>query len=136
MALNSRKAFHRQRMGKRDANHAKVRDGLRKLGLLVADLAGAGDGIADLCVLRNIQPGQGAALWCWLEVKTAKGTLTPAQVELRAAWAARGVTVHVVRSLEEALAVLYPNVRARVEANARAVNQQAAATVAAMGEAT
>lgn len=91
--------WFRAKAGRRDSTHAPIRDGLRKLGHLVADLAGAADGIADLAVMK----GSG---WTWLEVKSARGGLTPAQVALHASWLAKGVKVHVVRTLDEALAVL------------------------------
>jgi hypothetical protein len=97
------RSWFRAKAGKRDKNHAPIRDGLRRLGCIVADLAGAADGVADLAVLP---PGAPSGGWKWLEVKSDKGTLTDAQRLLHAQWAAKGVTVHVVRSLDEALAVV------------------------------
>lgn len=127
-------AWFKAKAGKRDANHVAIRDGLRKLGHLVADIAGAAGGIADLAVLAPRSGwGNETPRWHWLEVKTKTGKLTPAQVRLRDEWAAKGVTVHVVRSLDEALAVLYPNARQRIEANAREVEAKVAATLAAVG---
>jgi len=128
-------AWFRAKAGRRDATHASVRDGLRKLGHLVADLAGAAGGIADLAVLAPRSGwGNEPPAWHWLEVKRTKGgKLTPAQVKLRDQWAAKGVEVHVVRSLDEALSVLYPNMRQRIEANARAVHEKAAAVLAQEG---
>lgn len=39
-----------QKAGRRDGNHASIRDGLKALGHLVFDLAGTGGGVPDLCV--------------------------------------------------------------------------------------
>lgn len=95
-------SWHKSKAGKRDPQHAAIRDALEKLGHIVADLGGAAGGVPDLAVLPR---GANAGEWRWLEVKADKGTLTPTQELLHAAWLAKGVKVHVVRTLDEALEV-------------------------------
>lgn len=55
-----------------DENHAEIRDGLRNLGYVVADLSGIGHGIPDLRVMVSTSP-----MRClYLEVKVGNGKLT------------------------------------------------------------
>ncbi len=89
--------------GKRDKAHASIARALEKLGFVVADLGGAADGVPDLSVRW---PRWQSGRWEWLELKSDDGELTPAQVTLHATWLAKGIQVHVVHSLDEALAVL------------------------------
>jgi len=96
-------AWYRAKAGRRDTTHASVRDGLEKLGHIVADLGGAAGGVPDLAVRH---PRWNSGVWRWLEVKTARGGLTPAQRELHARWLAKGVRVLVVKSLDEALSAV------------------------------
>lgn len=83
------------RHGRRDANHAKIRDGLRAVvgKENVIDTADVGGGFPDLVVGR-------AGQTFLLEVKAEKGKLTPEQERVRTIW--RGHWV-VVRSLSDAL---------------------------------
>lgn len=103
----SRRAF-RQRRGFKDANHAAIVEGLRKLGHHVIDLAGAGDGVPDICVVQRINASGGVtyAEHTWLELKTAKGKLRTSQVDWQTRAIARGVRVRVARTLDEALVAL------------------------------
>jgi hypothetical protein len=81
--------------GRRDANHAEIRDRLREAHISVFDAGDIGKGYPDLvCGFQ----GQNYLL----EIKTQDGKLTPDQVEFIETW--RG-TVHIVRTVEEALRV-------------------------------
>lgn len=107
----SRKAFFRARAGKPDANSAAIVGALRKLGYLVVSIRSSEDGAPDLAVhVRSADP-------VYLEVKTTKGRLRPAQTRWHERARSFGVRVHVIHSLDEALAVLQPNWRAVAEAN-------------------
>lgn len=91
-----------RRAAKRDANHASVRDALRKAGLWVCDTAAMGNGFPDLLAWRKTT---GFVL---LEVKD--GTLPPSARKLTEAEAdffdSCPGPVHVVNSVEEAFAAL------------------------------
>ena len=75
-----------------DANHAEIRDAMRKAGAEVEDLSGSGKGMPDTLVWT---PHTGLLL---VEIKMPKGTLTKAQVRFHARF-----PVHVVRTVEDAL---------------------------------
>lgn len=109
--------FYKRKAGRRDANHAAIRDGLRKLGHFVVDLGAVGDGCPDLEVFPRESAGRALAdivLFgmvtdlkpAFLEVKVGKGKLNAAQVAWHARAEARGIRVAVVRTLDEALEVL------------------------------
>lgn len=90
--------------GRRDGNHAPIRDGLRAAGYLVQDLADVGDGCADLLVAHKAN----RARWRLLEVKDpdqppSKRKLTPDEEEFRERWKDH---YRVVLTLDEALAAL------------------------------
>lgn len=68
-----------KRHGKRDGNHAEIRDGLRQLGFLVADTGDVGGGFPDLVVARG-------GIIRLVEVKTANGCLTAEQVAFHRLW--------------------------------------------------
>lgn len=83
---------------RRDANHAEVRDTLRRLGCLVLDLGSVGKGCPDLLVAFRGQ-------MVLLEVKDGKKPasarkLTPDEVEFHAEW--KGYAT-VVSSVAEAM---------------------------------
>lgn len=78
-----------------DANQREITRALEAIGCSVQSLHMVGRGVPDLLVARANQ----IAL---IEVKSGHGRLTPAQVAWRRSW--RSV-VHVVRTVEEALAV-------------------------------
>jgi len=92
--------IHRRR--KVDANQSVIVDALRKIGCCVIDLSASGDGVMDLLVCYRRRT--------WMvEVKNLKGrgdTLTPAQIKLHAAIGDAGCEVHIVRSVDEVLALV------------------------------
>ena len=92
--------IHRRR--KVDANQSVIVDALRKIGCCVIDLSASGEGVMDLLVCYRRRT--------WMvEVKNLKGRgdiLTPAQIKLHAAIGDAGCEVHIVRSVDEALALV------------------------------
>lgn len=85
-----------------DDNHQAIVDALRKVGCSVQSLASAGDGVPDLLV------GYRGRDWK-LEIKDGRKVpsaqkLTPDQEHWHRVW--RGTPVHVVRTVDEALAVV------------------------------
>lgn len=76
-----------------DVNQNEIVDALEKVGATVASLARVKYGCPDLCVGFR---GQNYLM----EVKTKKGTLTPAQVKFFESWQGSAI---VVRSVDEAL---------------------------------
>ena len=87
--------LHKMRLAaKTDKNQAEIVEGLRKAGCEVLSLARVGHGCPDLAVTRA------GTIW-FLECKTDGGTLNAAQIAFAKRW-----PVHVVRSLEAALAVV------------------------------
>ena len=103
-------AFFRSKAGRRDANHAAIRDGLRKLGHFVQDLAAVGDGCPDLMVIRSagfsFVAGWLDATPVFLELKAGRGKLRASQLAWREQAEARGIRVATVRTLDEALEAL------------------------------
>lgn len=93
-------AFFRAKAGRRDAPHAAIRDGLRKLGFDVLDTAPLGDGIGDL------QVSKGTTLIGYVEVKSPHGRLRPAQLRFAQRCFARGLKWGVAMTLDEALEVI------------------------------
>jgi hypothetical protein len=76
---------------RRDANEGSIVAGLRAVGATVFLLSGAG--VPDLLVAFR-------GTWMPLEVKTAKGTLTPLQAAVRVA---SDAVVPIVRNMDDAL---------------------------------
>lgn len=98
-----------QKAGRRDANHASIRDALRALGHKVIDTAGVGDDVPDLCVYVLAPRRVRVAPWLapvWLEVKTPEGEATPGQLDWAAEAKRWGIKHAFVESLAEALEVL------------------------------
>lgn len=93
------------RYGRRDGNHAAIRDFLREVGWSVLDLGDRGDGCPDLLV-------GAAGVNVLLEVKLPgrEGDLEPAQVTFHTTW--RG-QVSVVSSCEVALDIVTKEVARR-----------------------
>ncbi len=89
------------KQGRRDGNHAAVRDGLIALGFLVADCAGSLR-VLDLLVYDRANNA------VWLEVKRAdgKGRLTKEQVKFVDSLERRRIPWATVESLDDALNVL------------------------------
>ena len=86
-----------------DANHAEIRSALRAEHWVVVDTAGVGSGFPDLLIARRgklmlVEIKDGA------KVKS-KQQLTEDEVQFHALLASAGVTVQVVTSLREALAL-------------------------------
>lgn len=86
-----------------DSNHAEIRDALRKIGVGVHDASSAGAGIPDLiCVYRGVP--------YFVEVKDGEKSpsrrkLTVFQVQFENMLNTHGGKLHVVTSVDEALAV-------------------------------
>ena len=92
-----------RRRARVDANHGEVRSALRAAGWTVVDCAGVGSGFPDLIIVRRgtirmVEIKDGA------KVKSAQ-KLTEDEVQFHQLMAAAGVTVSVVTSVEEALAL-------------------------------
>lgn len=90
-----------RRAARVDDNHKEITDALRDIGATVQSLAALGQGVPDLLVARQ------GGLWL-MEVKDgkkppSKRKLTPDEEAWIAAWAA---PVHIVESIEQALAVV------------------------------
>lgn len=88
-----------------DANQSDIVDALRAVGCFVHDCSAIGDGFPDLLCARA------GRLWL-VEVKDgskppSERRLTPAQHEFHQLLLAAGVTVYVVKSVDEALATAY-----------------------------
>ncbi len=86
-----------RRASRTDGNHAAIVAALRCVGCLVADCSRVGHGFPDVLILHR-----GTCQLVLIEIKTLKGKRTPDQVRFEA----RGWPVQIVRSVEEALAVV------------------------------
>jgi hypothetical protein len=92
---------HRRRV---DENQKGIVAALAKIGACVIDLSGSGGGVMDLlvCYRRNT----------WMvEIKNptkpkADQSLTPAQIKMHRAIADAGCEVHVIRTIDEAIALV------------------------------
>ena len=85
------------RHGRRDANHAAIREALRAVGVSVFDTAALGDDFPDLVCGRH-----GATVL--MEIKSPGSKERPGQASARLKW--RGGRWVVVRSVGEALAAV------------------------------
>jgi hypothetical protein len=85
-----------RRRARTDDNQAAIVAALRQLGCEVADLSGVGDGLPDLLVMDQRKRLR------LFEIKTATGTLRPKQQ----AFQAKGWPVQIVRSVDQAVAVV------------------------------
>lgn len=122
------RSFLRYRNGQRDANHATIANGLKALGYLVIELPGAGKGCPDLLVFSR------TGRQVFIEVKTAKGKMRESQVAFAARLTSYDVAHGVARTLDEALALVGHDVRARVSANAAAARARIDAEIARLTE--
>ena len=82
---------------KTDGNQTDIADAFRKAGAAVYCTHRVGGGFPDLLVLHR-------GVTALVEVKTATGTLTPAERQFFDEW--RGGILRVIRTDEEALALL------------------------------
>ena len=86
---------YRGHRGRRDPEHAHIRDGLRSVGALVID-------VADLAKFVDLVVIWRGAVW-FVEVKSARGELKPDQEVLRDQIVAAGGRWACWRCLDEAL---------------------------------
>jgi len=94
-----------RRAARVDANHAEIRDGLRRLGVDVEDMSALGGGRPDLLTWK-------LGRLVWLECKIPKGgSLTPAQEKWHAKARALGIPAFVVHSIEEAVDAVFERQR-------------------------
>lgn len=91
--------------GRRDANHATIRDGLVALTHFVVDTASVGGGVLDLLVWPRVRRG-GLGPPVWLEVKTETGELRESQLRFIAQLDRFGIRHEVARTLQQAVEVL------------------------------
>ena len=118
------RSFMKYRNGSRDKNHAAITKGLRTLGYLVVDLAGAGDGVPDVLVFSRT----GALVF--IEFKTAKGKLRASQVAFAERLTSYDVRHGVARTLDEALALVGHDARLRAVTRGDEVERRIAEDVA------
>lgn len=85
-----------RRAARVDDNQKEIVDGLRKCGRDVYDLSRLGEGFPDLMVVNPT-----IKKMYLMEVKGAKGKLTPRQERFLAEW--RGPDITIVRTIEEAI---------------------------------
>lgn len=93
--------IHRRR--RVDENQKQIVAALRKIGACVLDLSGSGGGVMDLLVIYR-------ARVLMVEVKNpakpkADQSLTPAQIRVHAEIGRAGGEVHIVRTIDEAIAL-------------------------------
>lgn len=93
-----------RRAARVDDNHGDIRAAYRAVGAVVEDTSGVGDGFSDLVVSYRDQV-------YLVEVKDGSKPpsarkLTPDQVKFHARQLSAGVVVHVVTSVDDALAVI------------------------------
>lgn len=92
------------RARKVDANQPAIVDALRKIGACVIDLSGVGVGVMDLLVIYR-------GMTHMIEIKNParkqkNGGLTPAQIERHAEIGRAGGEVHIIRTIDEAIALV------------------------------
>lgn len=93
-----------RRAAKIDANHREVADALARCGAWVIDCSAVGQGFPDLLVshrgkLMLVEVKDGAK-------SPSRRKLTPAQVDFHALAKATGTPVHIVESVEQAIALV------------------------------
>lgn len=87
------------RLGRKDANHGEIVKALERVGCRVVDLSRLGGGVPDLLVSYRNGKRRETVL---VEIKTKDGKVNARQQ----AFEADGWEVFVVRSIEDALAVV------------------------------
>lgn len=93
--------IHRRR--RVDENQKQIVAALKAIGACVLDLSGSGGGVMDLLVIYRSRI-------CMVEVKNpakpkADQSLTPAQIRVHAEIGRAGGEVHIVRTIDEAIAL-------------------------------
>jgi Holliday junction resolvase len=93
-----------RRAAKVDANHREIADVLIRCGAWVIDCSAVGQGFPDLLIshrgkLMMVEVKDGAK-------SPSRRKLTPAQVDFHALAHAMGTPVHVVESVDQALALV------------------------------
>ncbi len=88
---------------RRDANHGEITCAFERCGWRVLDLSRVGGNCPDLLIAKRTPKGRVTAL---VEVKTAKGTLSPGQSKFAALWPGN---VYVCRSAEDVMGVIREN---------------------------
>ena len=83
-------------MRRSDLNQSEIVSGLREIGCSVLVLSNVGHGCPDICVSR-------AGSTMMMEIKSAKGKLTPDEEKFISCWRGRYA---IVRSLDEAIEVV------------------------------
>lgn len=87
-----------RRAAKKDRSHNAIAQALRDVGYRVAETHQLGSGFPDL-VVAGIDRRKGECCVWLVEVKEAKGTLTPDEQTFHQEWAGY---VEIVRSVDEA----------------------------------
>ncbi len=93
-----------RRAARTDANHAEIKSALERIGCYVVDCAHVGQGFPDLVIAWR-------GRWHFLEVKDgakskSRRKLTGPQTIFHAEAAAKNCKVHVVTSVDEAIAAV------------------------------
>lgn len=96
-------AVTRRRAARIDANQNPIARALVAVGYSVLDLHLVGGGVPDVLVAGTDRRTGMKRMWL-MEIKTDKGKVEKNQTEWHEAW--RGPPVHVVRSVEEAYAIV------------------------------
>lgn len=94
----------KRRANRTDENHAAIRDAMRGTGAFVVDCSHVGAGFPDFLVFFR---GSCIPVECKDGAKSpSRRKLTPDQVDFHAEALARGVSIAVVKTVDEALAAL------------------------------
>ena len=93
-----------RRAARIDDNHREVADALKRCGAWVIDCSGVGLGFPDLLISHK-------GRMSLIEVKDGSKPpsarkLTPAQIKFHAEAKANGVSIHVVESVDQAIALV------------------------------
>lgn len=85
--------------GRVDGTHREIVRALESVGAMVVNLSEVGNGCPDVAVIHRGHTH-------WVEIKSRTGKLRESQIEWHARAALHGAQVAVVRSVDEALALL------------------------------
>jgi hypothetical protein len=89
-----------RRAAKVDRNQPEIVAAFRRAGWSVQHLHGVGAGCPDLCVAGK---RAGVDVMALVEVKMARGKLTPDQIAWRASWVG---PAYIVRSVDDVIALI------------------------------